>query len=193
MFYRLPNAFQWAQQRAESISHGEGKAGANYTELTRSFKLFLLWFLVGGFIPSRLTFSGTIDFTVLRPWEKLASLPSPQERLWCPWASYQVLSLLTRDQVGLPFHQKGSEQTKTAEDHFSFPLSQLLTDTRSLLSESLVSKLRFPLVPKVWVKRHPRLLHLCSTPTDLWVFSPMGLNNWVCFMKYCVWKDEFLI
>lgn len=136
MFYRLPNAIQWAQQRAESISHGEGKAGANYTELTRSFKLFLLWLLGGGFIPSRLTFSGTIDFIVLRPWEKLASLPSPQERLWCPWASYQVLSLLTRDQVGLPFHQKGSEQTKTAEDNFSFPVTALDWHTVTSLGKS---------------------------------------------------------
>lgn len=42
MFYRLPNAIQWAQQRAESISHDEGKAGANYTELTRSFKILPL-------------------------------------------------------------------------------------------------------------------------------------------------------
>lgn len=100
--------------------------------------------------------------------EETGFLAQPPREALVSLGFNSVLGLLARDQVGQPFHQKGSEQTKTAEyQSLQLSLSQLLTDTRSCLSESLVSKLCFPVLPKFWVKRHPRLLHLCSTLTDL--------------------------
>lgn len=174
------------------ISHCEGMAEANYRAywILQTLSSSCGSLLVASF-PLGLFSQGPLISQFSGPGRNWLSCPAPARGFGVP-GLHSVLGLLARDQVGQPFHQKGSEQTKTAKDQsLQLPLSQLLTDTRSLLSESLVSKLCFPVLPKFWVKRHPRLLHLCSTLTDLWVFSPLGLNNWGCFMKSYVWKAEF--
>lgn len=113
--------------------------------------------------------SGGQGLLILYPHSTLALretgfLPQLHERLWFPWASSD----------SHPFgHGSGSatippEKVRADKDSggsLQLSLSQLLTHSHFFL-KNIVSKLCFPVVPKVWVNKHPRLLHLCSTLTD---------------------------
>lgn len=68
---------------------------------------------------------GETGFLAQPPGEALVSLSFIRFSAFCPGIK-----------VGLPFHQKGSEQTKTAEDHFSFPVTALDWHTVTSLGKS---------------------------------------------------------
>lgn len=155
--------------KKQNLSAQQGVMAEARTQLTAELagpfsSVVLLWLLVGALISFRWT--GTIDFVSHSTLALRETSFSPQlhEMLWFPWASSD----------SHPFgHGSGSatippEKVRADKDSggsLQLSLSQLLTHSHFFL-KNIVSKLCFPVVPKVWVNKHPRLLHLCSTLTN---------------------------